>query len=230
MAVIKPFAKPSWLQDAAGDPLPSEQFLQLVGTAVTSLTDDPANKRTIADLTAGGGGGGGAGLQITKYPFAYNTPNLATGHTVKTFAADELLIDAWVQITQGWNASPGFLDIGDFSYNGYGAFSNAIGWPLEIHNQDGETPENGNVGSTSMLGAGAFLIATGMLTLNAFGQPLTQHAGLTEMSSRMAPYHPGENPAFADFQIVVSQDGSINTPAPGATQGAGILYLVTATP
>jgi hypothetical protein len=59
MGVLAPWAKPQWIQDADGNPMPVEKFLQLTGTAVTSVSDDPTNDRTVADLTSGGGGGGG---------------------------------------------------------------------------------------------------------------------------------------------------------------------------
>lgn len=52
---LKPWDK-SWLQDSAGNEMPVEKLLQLTGSAVTSLTDDPDNERTVAEIDGGGGG------------------------------------------------------------------------------------------------------------------------------------------------------------------------------
>lgn len=72
MSLLPPWVRPSWLEDPAGNPMPNERFLQLTGTAVTSLTDDPGNRRTIAELTAGGGGGGGVTGMIVAEFAVYN--------------------------------------------------------------------------------------------------------------------------------------------------------------
>jgi hypothetical protein len=55
MGLLPPWVRPSWLEDPAGNEMPDERFLQLTGTAVTSLTDDPANRRTVAQIDTGSG-------------------------------------------------------------------------------------------------------------------------------------------------------------------------------
>jgi hypothetical protein len=57
-----------WIENAAGVLLPYRPRVQFTGSAVSSVTDDPTNNRTVVDLTGGGGGGGPLTSQFTGFP------------------------------------------------------------------------------------------------------------------------------------------------------------------
>ena len=99
---LKPWAKPMWLQDANGNKMPYEQYLQLAGAGLTSLTDDPTNDRTVATLAGGGAGGG---LQIGELGWWEQAPD---NRTIVNPGASDLFMNT------AMTNPPDFLDANGF--------------------------------------------------------------------------------------------------------------------
>jgi hypothetical protein len=142
------------------------------------------------------------------YSFAFNTASINSGVTVYTPTAQDILIDAWIEITTAFDGTTPKADIGSFSGTTSGLWDiggNAI--PL------------GTADSTSVGGAGISVSNTaGVLALSA------QDGGSTKRLSH------SRFTAATPIKLVVSQTGLSGGTAIGGTAGAAKLYLITATP
>jgi hypothetical protein len=177
-----------------------------------------------------GGGGGSAGAPIVrKFPFAHDTPGLLTGAALYTPTIGDILIDAWIEIDTAWDGTTPKGDVGTFvAGNSLGWWAYNPGRPFSL------TVADANVWSpTGPLGS----FAGGTHT------PVEPPLGLfAAVLWSFLPGYESSNPSpitrdlpakflTADpVKVVVSQDGTNTGADPGSTQGAAILYLVTATP
>ncbi len=169
-----------------------------------------------------------AGVPIVrKFSFAYNTANILTGATVYTPTVGDILMDAWIQIDTAWNGvgdSPDgapLVDVGMFSTQESGWFGYGVG-PVYAGVADNAIyafPDPGTL--LTQVGSGA---PPSLLSLSLDFQ----------MHSIPVPTMRRELPAkflTADpIKVCVSQDGTNTGADPGASQGAGVLYLVVVTP
>lgn len=184
---------------------------------------------TAADFNSGGGGGGN--VTVHKAPFAYNLTGLSTGVAAPfddsyVPAVGDLLLNAWIEIDTAWNGTTPKGDVGCDFTDGNGWFGNS--WDV----LDMTVVDVG--GSSSWLGDAA-LIEQGGVTGSYAGNPSSLinsvlssfFTGTTQPAPR---YLPATFVAATAIQIVVSENGTLTGGSPGATQGAAILYVATATP
>lgn len=153
-----------------------------------------------------------AGAAIVRaLPFAFDTANLTTGHTLYVPTPGDVLLDAWISVTTAWNGTTPSGDIGFFTLAGppTGLFVAASGVaPEDMTNVDVTT-----LGMLSDLGDNTDLALSSV--------------GTAGLNIRVVPAKFVTN---APLQVVVSQTGIPGGADPGASQGAAVLYLVTATP
>ncbi len=150
------------------------------------------------------------GMAVVRgpYSFAYNTASINSGVTVYTPTVNDILIDAWIEVTTAFNGTTPLADIGSFSGTTSGLFDISGGAvPL------------GTADTTATGGAG-ISINTTALTFALSGQDGTS----TKRTSH------SRFTATTPLKLVVSQDGLAGGTAVGGSTGAGKLYIVTATP
>ena len=150
---------------------------------------------------------------VREFPFAYNSAGLDTGLALYTPTEGDVLLEAWIEITQAWD---GTTPSGDFFMNGNSGFYNDLGGGLLPSTIDM------TVADDSPLDISA---TTGVSDLRSFA-----YASNTSATTGKGRLLPGSFTTGAPIQVVVSQTGSVGGGDPGSTQGAAILYLVTATP
>lgn len=165
----------------------------------------------------GGGGSNPATIPVVrKFPFAFNTAGILTGGAVYIPTIGDVLIDAWIEIDTLWDGTTPKADFGTF----VGATQGLFSW----------------VGAAPALaldasGGGAFTEPQG--TGIAFGN-ISGHDHSYQLSvygtTQAAQAVPAKFTAANPIKIVVSQNGAVGGADPGSTQGAAVLYLVTATP
>lgn len=231
---LKPWAKPSWLQDAAGAEMPYEKFLQLTGAGVTSLTDDPANSRTVADLAAGGGSGN---VKLTQCPFAFDTANIVIGADMYTPALDEVLIDMWIEVLTAWDGTTPTAEVGRFlagytygMWNVYATGSSATDLDLSTN----AAPDSANHEQMMQLSA----MRHYGLTIAEWSVQYTSKLGTSPalinvpgpgFYQDVQPMLPARMLTTDPIKILVNQTGRVGGASSGSTVGSANLYLLTAT-
>lgn len=168
------------------------------------------------------GGSATVGAPIVRaFPFAFDTPNLVTGHTVWTPAVGDILIDAWIEVTSAWN---GTTPKGDFAQ--------FIGGDTNGCFEDQDAGVDLTVADTT----DGVAMPAGLLYQ---AHPGSQPASLLSMQANSAGSPRAVRPqrrvpakfTTADpVKVVVTQDGTQGGTDAGATAGAAILYLITCTP
>jgi hypothetical protein len=145
----------------------------------------------------------GASSITREFPFAYDLAGLAEGTDVLyTPTAGDLLLDAWITVTTAWDGTTPLADI----MAAAGGFLNFLG-----------ALYSGNWFDMTKVG--------GPLSANVLPSLLAQSG--TAGTIRAVPY---KFAADDTIGVVVSQTGQPGGGDPGATHGAAVLYLVTATP
>lgn len=161
------------------------------------------------------------GVRVVKFPFAYNTVGLATGVTVYTPAAGDVLLDAWVDITTKFVRTGGAslkADIGTFSGATTGLFY-FVNTALTLQDNAVSDADGGGSGYLADVAPGA-------------QAPLTTW----ELVYTPPPALPirGVPGTFTDpakpLKLVVNQTGAVGGTATPMTAGAATLYLAVATP
>jgi hypothetical protein len=147
---------------------------------------------------------------VRAFPFAFDSPNILTGHAVYTPTVGDILLDAWIEIDTAWNGTTPLGDFGEFVGTAQGLFAGG----------------NGPTGLTTMSGPDTNLVGVGYLAGNN-GESLAALSAAGSAGFRVAP---GKFTTVDPIKVVVSQDGTNTGADPGSTQGAAVLYLVTATP
>jgi hypothetical protein len=140
---------------------------------------------------------------------AYNSTNISSsGFTLYTPVVGDILMDAYVEITTAWNGTTPTADVGTGVGVNIGLFGN-IDAAFSVATA---TNENGGTGTRT---SGA---ASGPYSLQV-------RAGNAGFGSGFATFT-ATNPLL----IWVTQDGLQGGASPGASAGAGTVYLVVATP
>lgn len=172
--------------------------------------------------TAVGSGTSVQGTPIVRaFPFAYNTPGILTGAALYTPAVDDVLVEAWLSIKTAWNGTTPRGDFGSFT-GGFGILNGTATGPWDMTNADVAT-----AGTGYLFGGNTF--ASGTLPTIPVSQSTIQNPVGT-VNPTFFRVTPGEFTAANPIKVCVSQDGTNTGANPGATQGAAVLYLVTATP
>lgn len=172
---------------------------------------------TSADWQVQGGPSGQGNVVVRHFPFAYNSAGISTpsgaipGFAIYTPTIGDILLDAWWEIDTAWNGTtPTFALSADFAS---GSMS-------------------GNQGDLAKADSGAYYWSTLLtqgsgttLSSDILGQQGIPAGAQTERGL------PAKFLTADPLKIIIGQSGVGPTALdPGATQGAGILYLVTATP
>lgn len=174
------------------------------------------------------------GAIVRKFPFAFNDLGLAAGKTIYTPTAGDILLDCWVQIDTAWDGTTPFGEVGTFVGANTGLFALlGAAAPLDMTVTDTVVPGFGEkIGIGTISGAAIASLASVSATFEATGVatpfPISIKAGLASdaATSRLIPAFLGADP----IKVCVSQTGQAGGADPGSTQGAGVVYLVTATP
>lgn len=188
--------------------------------------------------SSGGSSGGGApnAVKVRKFPFAYNTPGLAAGHTVFTPTVGDVLLDLWLEVDTAWNGTTPFFDVGTFTSTTSGIFAaNNGGNPAALMSQaDAALAAAPNLLAANNLSdlvqSSAVATATanyGDSLLVVSGTSVNANGNIIETGNLTVP---AKFTAATPLKVIVSTDGTTAGSDPGATQGAAVLYLVTATP
>lgn len=196
----------------------ADSDVRVIGDQVLDLSGASPGDVVVVDAqgnltTAPGSGGSIAGGPVVRaFPFAFDTPGLANGVSLYVPTVGDVLVDGWFQIDTAWNGTTPNGDFGSFVGTTFGYIGNAF------------DVVNFSVADHATLGAG---LQTAGHTSNAPLSLLGAAAGANLLGLRIAP---AVFTATHPIKVVVSQDGQIGSAAPGSTQGAAILYLVTAAP
>lgn len=187
--------------------------------AYAAQADDATTQQ--ADLAAGDGGSGASGQAgspiVRAFPFAYDTAGLTTGVEIWTPAPGDILFDVWFEVDTAWNGTTPLADVGQF-LNGEtgGLFSYNLG-AVDLTFADRQ-----------------YLLPTGLLSENGAvsGTKPTDLAGSAIAGDlpTVRRWLPAKFLTDDPVKIVVSTTGANDGDDPGATQGAGVLYLHTVTP
>ena len=153
---------------------------------------------------------------VRAFPFTFDTPDLLTGAALYTPTVGDILLDAWIEIDTAWDGTTPRGDFGTFVGAAYGIFGGGVpGVPVDLTQAEDEG-----------LGAGIQVQESGI------ARPFTA----SSMNYHATPgyafnkYVPAKFTAGHPVKVVVSRNGQNDGADPGSTQGAAVLYLVTATP
>ncbi len=184
---------------------------------------------------------GGAGATVRgPYSFTYATAGLAVGVTFYTPTVADILLDAWIEVDTAWDGTTpkGDIGFGGFDNNiaGFGLFAYAFGTGVgyvDMTQAASPGPGGGATAGLMLSGAG------GLRGLDGAGEafdllhvPNTPPpTALTRLTPDNAfPTLPMKFRAASPLVVCVSQTGDTTGAAPGASQGAAKLYIITATP
>lgn len=148
-----------------------------------------------------------------------------------TPAAGDILLDAWLEVDTNWDGTTPSFDIGNFDTSAkYGFFNGLLGAPLSMAPGADAPILAGFISGQqlrSLSQASAVSSSNGILAAFGLASPylLQVENGPGAISGILPAKCTG-----VPIQIVVTQNGLADGADPGSTQGAAILYLVTATP
>lgn len=168
--------------------------------------------------------------RVLKFPFTFDTPNLLTGAAVYTPTIGDLLMDAWITVTEAFDGTTPKGDLCSVGVSG-GLFAQIGGAPVDL------TLVPNGVGNIAAVGVGAHLAI--MAAISAVGGSLFVPAIESvpvPLQGLNAPYGYGGNSHVGTFMstdpvtICATSDGTASGDDPGSTQGAAVLHLVICTP
>lgn len=149
--------------------------------------------------------------KIVSTTFYYNTPGLTDGIVIYEPKAGDILLDAWVEVQEGWNGIQ-LVDINTF----VGATTGLYHWFDDAHKP------NLGVADSDGLGGG-LLLATSQDAANSISGVQSAYNGhYYELNRAIPAKFTGEYP----LKIVVSQTGQAGGPDPGATQGRAVAHVM----
>lgn len=179
------------------------------------------------NLTAGGGGGAaGAARVLGPFPFAFDDAGLEDGIAFYTPTVGDVLLDAWISVTEAFNGTTPFADVFPIGQP-YGVFGWGSGAVDVTHADTAHGSLGGGWTLSRLVDAGQLAIASYALLVDGLGPSLTLPAN---------PSVAGVQVSWLTFRsadpllIGVSQNGQAGGTAVGGTAGAGAVYLIVATP
>jgi hypothetical protein len=194
---------------------------------VGALTDPLSSEhvpshQAIADALNDLGAKVAASPGIRAFPFAFDTAGLDTGIEIFTPKIGDLLIDAWFEVDTAWDGttlSSGGLaeacaDVGQYDIYGNGWFG-WFGGPIDLSVADVTMGQN----------AGEILQGTA---------PNNPGCGLNPLSARVAGANyrmvPAKFTSVSPVILMANRFAQVGNYPIGATHGAAILFVETATP
>lgn len=203
--------------NAAGPFVPELQLISDAGTTVLKIPQDSpiaAGSSVDASWAPFLRGKALAGVAVHG-PFqvtvAQNVALAATGIPIYAPSVDDVLLDAWIEVTTAWNGTTPQADIGQY------LAGNSLGWFGFV---DG--PRIVDLADQPALPGDTYL--TGVVA-GQFGGSLEMAATIGRQ--RIVPGRfTGTDPIF----VVVSQDGFLGSLPVGGTTGILNVYLVVGTP
>lgn len=167
------------------------------------------------------GGGSQPGIAIVRaFPFAFNTAGILTGAALYVPTIGDILFRAWVEIATAWDGTTPKCDVGTFTSG------TTRGWFNGIFG-------NGAIDLTLEDNTTTSVADYGLVTANGANDSAVTDLELSSDSANIAGPLPriiSKFGAVAPVKVCVSTTGATNGSDPGASQGAAVLYLVTATP
>jgi hypothetical protein len=170
--------------------------------------------------TGGGGATAGAARVLGPFPFAFDDVGLNDGIAFYTPTVGDILLDAWIEVTEAFDGTTPLADIGAVNGETGGLFAGDWG-PIEVGQQDDLINLN-YLGRYQIQDASSHVVGA-LSAQNSYYDPNNE----VETYIRVTP---GKFVNADPLKIVVSQDGSKGGTAVGGTAGAGAVYLVVATP
>jgi hypothetical protein len=197
---------------AAANPVFTDAVGNLFFYADPGFYDISANGRTLTvevgkDVSEPGVSGTPI---VRKFPFVYNTASILTGAALYTPTVGDILLDGWIEVDTAWNGTTPKADFGTFT-----------GTTGLLHAANASSVTNLLVADAADSSNAGFIIAGG---------------GAAKISLAQAGAYGGPARYFGKFtvanpiKVCVSQTGANGGADPGASQGAAVLYLITATP
>lgn len=188
-------------------------------------TSDP-----LIPIRINGASMGGASI-VRAFPFAFDTPGLLTGAALYTPTAGDILLDAWIEIDTAWDGTTPLGDLGSFIGSQFGWFSGVTQVDMTVADVQGGASGIGDgllVGNTlsSVAQISTIQSIAGAVQVDGAGPGLTPISPVA-FGFRAAP---ARFTTDDQIKVCVSQDGTNTGDDPASTQGAAVLYLVTATP
>lgn len=183
--------------------------------------------------SGGGGGGSTPGEPVyRKFPFTFDMVGIANaaGHTLYTPNVGDILVDGWIEVTEAFDGTTPVGDFGTFTQGGIGWLANAWNFGADMSVVD--SPQNTTEGLNQ--GNSASSLATQSAVLSAsLGLHVDPDTGaISNTGAAFGARHAPARFTRADpIKVVVAATVAQKDGTPtGATQGAGILYLVTVAP
>jgi len=179
--------------------------------------------------SGGSSGGGGAvnAVKVRKFAFAHNTPNILTGATFFTPTVGDILLDGWLEVGTAWDGTTPLFDFGDFTLSHNGIF---FGLSLAVDVKQADvTPALTPFGTLMQGNVDNYILSNELVGTNVQDATVSGSA-ISYNPNNATRSIPAKFTSATPFKMVVSQNGANNGADPGSTVGAGILYLVTATP
>lgn len=212
---------------------------------ITRAAEDATNWPAVAHNSTSGPGGGTAvwcvaptildfaGLPVVRhFPFAYNSSGISSGgYAVYTPNVGDILLDAWIEIDTAWNGTTPFGDIG-WASSTAGLFALTAGNLVSMLHADTNyiSDEASGYGSSSL--SSAQILGNVKVGLEASGasSPYSLSGVVTPFLDSAPRTVPLKFVTANSLYIWVTQNGLSNGSSPSASQGSGVLYLVTSTP
>lgn len=167
---------------------------------------------TLAPAAATGGSGP---VVRGPYAFAFNTPNIQNGILFYVPTVNDILLDAWIEVDTAFDGTTPQADIGPFDGDTVGYFGNAF-QAIDLSVADNVWTGSHLRSSTQGGAQSNYPLSLGGIFFN-----------LTTIVRRSAP---AKFLTADPLLLVVSQDGEKGGAAVGGAAGAGLVYIVTATP
>lgn len=187
----------------------------------------------VQDALAASGATPGTAI-VRAFPFTFDTPNLLTGAALYTPTINDVLLDAWVEIGTAWDGTTPLGDFGTFTAAATGVFGHTAGQAVPMDSADSSNNTfAGMLVGTSLSDARDMATLTTPTTDEGDGIYVVAVAAVNFIASPVSNgqrLFPARFTAADPIEFCVTQDGTNTGMDPGSTQGAGTLYLVTATP
>lgn len=213
------------IYDVSGQVTVQASAGQLVGLSIFVNGVEVSRGELVNGKSASGGGSAGSPI-VRAFPFAYNSPGISSpsgsisGFPIYQPVLNDIFMDAWVEIDTAWNGTTPKLDVGTFSSGDIAGWwgTQGQGVPLDT-GADGahldEIFQNQTFHGSSF--ASNRLSDVTNLSFTSLGSRVRILPALVFDGSQT-------------IKICVSTTGLTTGANPGATQGSGVVYLVTATP